>query len=253
MMITSAVAGIKRKTMTAQAALPNPARIFHGDSWEKANIIPNGHLSDIQYTGDILKDFQQFLFRQGGGLSDSLKDPICWTMRYGKYVYDDNGNHIINWNAFAPKPHKDGKRYHTSNDITWILYSSPSIYKAMGYTPTSEDFYNMTDERHTDIAMYHYNYSACTESVPVNIVLAYSFWGSGPGGLNSLKSAFVKCFGDINAVLAAKGEYFVFEALLEVRQAMMKKRNPSSWPANGRGWSNGLAQFHRVFKHYTKN
>jgi len=85
--------------------------------------------------------------------------------------------------------------------------------------------------------------------MPVNLIAAYCIWGG--GGYHETVNRFVATYGSLQQNIDARGDYFVFWQLLVFRQQVMKDRNAKVWPIYGRGWSSGLAHFHRVFKFYT--
>ena len=231
---------------------PEPEKqvVYTGDKWENQYKLFNGLAFTTQRpTGDILADFGAFTFGQGGGKSRDLKDSICWARdKNYNWLLNSDGSHVINWNAFPPKPDKDGQKYHTSDDVTWLLYSSPVLAKAVGYKPTPEGFYNMPADVRTGIVKYHLDKGNQTTSAAVNAVLAYCIWGTGTE-IWAVRR-FNQKYGDLQNFINLKGEYFVFYELLVCRQETMYERNRSSWPVMGRGWSSGLAHFHRVFKTY---
>lgn len=205
---------------------------YAGDTWELQNSLHNGLFDGIKPTGNIRDDFGKFLFGQGGGMSKDPKDQIT-----------------AFHNAWPPQPYKDGYKYHTVHDITWYLFSNSRIAAWVGYVPTSELFYGMPDTIRNGIIDYHINLGSVSKSIPVNLVCAYSLWGG--GGYQETVNRFTYKYGSLDKNIDFYGDYFVFWQLLEFRQQIMKERNAKVWPIYGRGWSNGLASFHRVFKSYT--
>ena len=205
---------------------------YDGDQWERANLIHNGLFTGIYSSGDMVSDLSLFLFGQGGGKSRDPRDQITRLP-----------------NAWPPVPDKDGYKYHTVNDITWILFCNPKIAEFGHYKPTAQLFYNMPDSIRRSIIIYHIQQASVTKSICVNLVFTYALWGG--GGYQSTLNRFEANHGDINAAIDSC-EYFVFYKCLQYRQEIMRERNAKVWPVYGRGWSNGLANFHRVFKHYTR-
>jgi hypothetical protein len=233
-----AVTAVMDSTTPEPEAFTPPVRTYAGDSWEKQYAIlymkqgKPDYLNAVQPTGDIRADFGHFLFGQGGGKSNDMTDSItkqpgCW----------------------PPGADKDGKKYHTVDDITWLLFNNEAIYKAVGYKPTSALFYEMPVWIHDGIVQWHCDRAKVTSSTPVNLLFAYCIWGGG-GYLPTLLQ-FRETYGDIEKFIELKGEYWVFYTLLTIRREVMRQRNAGvNWNTNGRGWSSGLAHFHRVFKIY---
>ena len=224
-------------TPEPKVTTPEPVRIYIGDTWEKMYAIKYmkagkpDYLNAINPSGDMLADFGHYLFGQGGGKSNNLTDSItkqpgCW----------------------PPEPDEDGKKYHTVNDITWILYCK--LAPIIGYKATSAEFYNMNKERHDSIVQWHIDKGRYCSSDVVNLVCAYAVWGT--GSYKSMVNRFFVKFGNVETFLKLKGEYWVFYQMLVCKQEVMERDNPRDWPINGRGWSSGLAHFHRVFKVYCK-
>ena len=212
---------------------PEPVKIeYDGDQWERSNSIHNGLFTGIYSSGDMIGDLSMFLFGQGGGKSRDPRDQIT---------------HLPN--AWPPVPDKDGYKYHTVNDVTWILFTNPKIAAFAGYKPTPQLFYSMPDSIRRSIIIYHIQQASVTKSICVNLVFTYALWGG--GGYKPTLDRFEQRHGDINAAIDSC-EYFVFYKCLEYRQEIMRERNQKVWPIYGKGWSNGLANFHRVFKHYTR-
>ena len=205
---------------------------YEGDTWELSNSLNNGLFTHITPSGDMVSDLGKFLLGQGGGKSRDPKDQIT--------------QHP---NAWPPVADKDGYKYHTVHDITWVLFNNPNIYKWVGYEPTPALFYAMPDSIRLGIIRYHVNQASATKSVCVNFVFTYSLWGG--GGYKSTLNRYVANHGDINHDIDSC-EYFVFYKCLQYRQQIMKERNGKVWNIYGRGWSNGLANFHRVFKIYCR-
>jgi len=227
---------------------------YAGDAWEKAYIIPGpgAHLAAVHPKQDMFETLADYLLYQGGGTSGDLNDSICWTKKNGSFVYDGNGKPVIDWSAFAPgMDPKDGRRKHTSNDITWKLFNSPAIAKYVGYTPTSDLFYEMPENIRVGIIRWHVEQAHICDSDVVNFVAAYCVWGT--GSYLHARTRFIQLYGDMNTMLKLKGEYWVFWKFLECRRDTFYERNRSQWGRFGRGWNNGFAQFHRVFKVYCKN
>lgn len=237
--VAAIVTAVQCNTPEPLAFIP-PVKTYEGDNWEKMYAIPytkNGkpdYLAAIQPTGDMLADVGHFLFGQGGGKSCDLEDSIT-----------------KNPNCWPPVADADGVKYHTVNDITWVLFSDPKMSKQIGYTPTADDFYNMTKERHDSIVNWHLEAGKVTKSDICNLVLSLCIWGGG-GYFGTLR-AFEAQYGNVNTFIDLKGEYFVFYRLLSIRREQMKLRNPNDWKKFGTGWSSGLAHFHRIFKVYAKN
>ena len=218
--------------VTKQTPEPEAKQITYDyNSFELQYAIYNGLFDAIIPSGDIRQDFGKFLFGQGGGKS---KDPKDYAARY-----------------MPPKPDKDGQYYHTVHDITWRLFSSPVLAAACNYEATPELFYEMPDRIRNAIIDYHINLGSITDSEPVNLILAYAVWGS--GSYKPTLNKFELRYGKINECIKSKGEYFVFSRLLEARRDTMKERNLWQWDTYGRGWSSGIAHFHRVFKVYCKS
>lgn len=250
------VAAALMATATPQTEVvqPQPEPIkqveYFGNKWENQYKLFNGLAFNTQQpTGDVVADFGAFTLGQGGGKSNDTKDSICWARdAHNSWLYNADGGHTINTAAFPPKADKDGKRYHTVDDVTWLLYNSPVMAKSVGYKPTAEGFYNLAPEVRTGIVKYHFDKGAITTSDAVSAVLAYCIWGSGT--YIYMVKRFNEKYGDLNAFIKLKGEYFVFYELLLCRQETLFERNKQSWSVMGRGWSSGLAHFHRVFKTY---
>lgn len=232
--ITAALIGAATTFTVVENKPPREQTTIHyeGDEWEQANLINNGLFTDIWSSGDIIGDLSLFLFHQGGGKSRDLKDPI-----------------VHKPNAWPPVPDKDGYKYHTVNDITWLLFSDKKVSQFAGYTPTAKLFYEMPDSIRRKIIVYHIQQASVTTSICVNLVFTYSMWGG--GGYKTTLYRFEQKHGNIEKAIDSC-EYFVFYKCLQYRQEIMKERNAMAWPRYGRGWSNGLANFHRVFKHYTR-
>ena len=138
---------------------PEPVKqvVYTGDKWENQYKLFNGlAFTTQQPTGDILADFGAFTLGQGGGKSKDLRDSICWARdKYNNWLLNPDGSHVINQAAFPPYVDIDGQKYHTVNDVTWLLYSSPVLAKAVGYKPTSDGFYKMDPEIRKGIVKYH--------------------------------------------------------------------------------------------------
>jgi hypothetical protein len=237
--LTGAVAGalIGAATMfTVVEQQPTPQQPtviqYEGDQWERQNMVHNGLFTGIYSSGDMIGDLSLFLFGQGGGKSRDPRDQIT---RYP--------------NAWPPVPDKDGYKYHTVHDVTWVLFTNPKIAAFAGYKPTPQLFYSMPDSIRRSIIIYHIQQASVTKSICVNLVFTYALWGG--GGYKSTLDRFEQRHGDINAAIDSC-EYFVFYKCLQYRQEIMRERNAKVWPIYGRGWSNGLANFHRVFKSYTR-
>ena len=206
-------------------------RIYAGDAWQSMYAIKNGHLSWVKPTGNIVEDFADFLFKQGGGRSNDPDDAVA----------KQKG-------AFPKTAYKDGKRYHTVNDITFPLYKH--------YFPnaTDMDFYEMNEEERLYIINKIIAKGKCTTSDVVNIAIAYTIWGSGDNAPKHVITRFVGYWNmSLNDFIAKYGEDATLYHYLEARRQTMKQRNPTDWIKFGYSWSNGLAQFYRVFKTYTKN
>ena len=204
-------------------------RIYAGDAWQSMYAIKNGHLSWVKPTGNIVEDFADFLFKQGGGRSNDPDDSIAKIK-----------------GAFPATPYKDGKRHHTVNDITFILY------KQHFPNDSDMDFYEMKEEKRLQIINNIIAKGKVTRSEVINIAVAYTIWGSGNAKYTIQKFVELNKL-SINDYLSKYGEDKTLAAYLEARRQIMKQRNPVDWVKFGVGWSNGLAQFYRVFKTYTKN
>ena len=214
----------------------NSTRSYAGDEWQRMYIIKNGHLSDIKPTGDMVQDFGHFLFGQGGGKSNDPRDSITLTK-----------------GCYPSTPDVDGKKYHTVNDITFILYKK--------YFPEDrdEEFYNMKEWKRLHIIDMHIAVGRITQSDVLNLAIAYTVWGSGTY-VYTIRT-FMRLNGmSVDSYIEKHGEDKTLVAYLEARRITMKERNDyvnkkgiNPWVVNGRGWSNGLANFYRVFKVYTKN
>ena len=193
--------------------------------------IYNGLFDNIKPTGNARNDLASFLFGQGGGKSDDINDPAS------------------KW--LPPTPDKDGHYYHTVNDITWHLYSNIQLSTILKYTPTADDFYNMTEERRNQIIDFHINKGNISSSCIVNYVATYSIWGSGTS--HFMLKRFEEVYGNIDVVIKHRGEYFAFSRMLESYRYVLEQRNQHNWHIYGKGWSSGIAHFHRIFKVYCKS
>ena len=204
-------------------------RIYAGDAWQSMYAIKNGHLSWVKPTGNIVEDFADFLFKQGGGRSNDPDDAVA----------KEEG-------AFPDTPYKDGKKYHTVNDITFILY------KQHFPNDSDMDFYEMAEWKRLHIINKIIAKGKRTTSEVINIAIAYTIWGSGNEKFTIQR--FVRYWKmSLNDFIAKYGEDATLYHYLEARRQTMKQRNPKDWIKFGYSWSNGLAQFYRVFKTYTKN
>lgn len=203
-------------------------RYYQGDQWERQYMLHNGVFDKINPSGNMIEDFADFLFGQGGGKSCDPHDTASGSL--------------------PPIPDIDGIKYHTVHDITWKLYSDPVIYKSVGYTPTAKQFYAMPEWIRLGIIDFHIKKGKKTKSSVCNLVLAYSCWGSGTDYY--LIKKFNSFWGKIDSHIDRNGEYLTFWRLLYCRRIVMQERNPKDWPRYGAGWSSGLAHFHRVFKVY---
>lgn len=219
-------------TTHPDTAQPVIIQSYDGDKWELANSLNNGLFTNIHPSGDMVEDLAKFLLGQGGGKSRDPKDQITRLP-----------------NAWPPVADVDGLKYHTVHDITWVLFTNKRISAWVGYEPTAELFYAMPDSIRKGIIRYHVSQASATKSVCVNFVFTYALWGGG-GYLPTMKR-FELNHGDIDAAIDSS-EYFVFYKCLVYRQQIMKERNAGVWNIYGRGWSNGLANFHRVFKRYCR-
>ena len=227
--VAATVTGCTLNKKELKAAM---AKEYDYDTFEKQNAIYNGLFDAIKPTGDSFKDLAAFLFGQGGGKSNDPKDPAAKWMPY--------------------EPDEDGEFYHTVHDITWRLFSNTQISTVLGYEPTPANFYNMSEEIRTGIIQYHIDLGkGCSKSDIVNYVAAYATWGSGTYRF-ALKR-FEQMYGNIDVNINCRGEYFVFSRMLESYKEVLQQRNGSNWNIYGRGWSSGIAHFHRVFKVYCKS
>ena len=217
-----------------------PQKQYAGDQWERERAIyGNGYLDTAKYSGDMLKDFADYLHIQGGRKSADPHDSICFkTVR---------GVRVPNPAAWPELPDKDGKKWHTVDDITYILYCR--LAPVLGYTASPADFY--ASNQRLKIVAWHIEQGKFCKSDLCNLVGAYMVWGS--GSYKSTVQRFNQYWGDVNAHIDRNGEYLTFWRLLYCRLLVMRDRNPNDWPRYGVGWSSGLAHFHRVFKHYAKN
>jgi hypothetical protein len=201
-------------------------RDYTGDSWERHTTLWNGVYDDVHFSGCLLKDFANFLHMQGGGKSDCKVDPSAKNR--------------------PPFPDKDGRYYHTVNDITWTTFVSLS--KELGYDGSVNSFYNMTDEIRLKIVYFYLTKVDLTKSELVNSFLSFVYWGS--GDYMPLVKRFEEVNGCIHAYLFNEGEYETLHSLLTLRHKQMKGFR--KWNEFGRGWASSLAHFHRVFKWYAK-
>ena len=259
-----AITGLKRKTKSANMALPKQIDYYGDKHWALYELQNGLPICTFQSTGDMVKDFSAFTIGQGGGKSDDPNDPAAHAQ-----------------GAFFAERDKDGKRPHTVHDITrpFFLKYAPIV----GIAPTAENFYNMTIADHDAICKAWIDSTKETTSPICNLVLDFAEWGSGPGGRKALITNFRKQYQSISDT-AAISEYDAFHKLLLIRMdwmrmipdrlylngvlvnssttkfmpltAEMKAQGYSKrggWPTFGKGWANGLAHFYRVFKAYCNN
>lgn len=229
---------VMNKTLADQWA------IVHGAIGLKNNM----PYTKVKFSGNEYKDFAGFVMGQGGGKS---KDP---------YDYAVKGNP----NGWPPEADADGNKYHTVHDMTWQFYKqwAPMI----GITPTSANFYGMTDATHTNIVKAFIDTTIKqhkVKSIPCAMALAYASWGSGYGdgvygnlrydrGSTDLIDMFSDTyFMTIDSACAVVGEKITFSLLMIMRREQMK--GSGDWNRCGTGWSSGLAHFYKLFINYCVN
>jgi hypothetical protein len=202
--------------------------IEYSKEFETKYMLNNGVYDNVQYTGDIVNDWGEFVLSQGGGKSACSFDLS---------------------NMYKPKtPDKNGVYYHTVKDITYRTFMQLShIYN---YPNGDRDFYEMTEETRHIIINHFMTKASVTESEVINAFLSYVLWGS--GSLTLFNRVFESENNtDVNNYLQNNGEYSTLLTCIKARRENLK--HTRTWDKHGKGWSSGLAHFHRIFKHYCNN
>lgn len=243
-----AKAAIKRETEKLGNIMKSNTELA-GNKWEalygKHGYTTGQIYANVQPSGNMNRDFIKFVHGQGGGKSNDPNDPAAKFM--------------------PPKPDKDGKYYHTVNDITWAFFKDNAVL--VGIEATPERFYNMNDDEYTLIVNKYISDKRRVFKVnsdAVAMVLVYTEWGSGRGdgvygnkrydyGALDLMDFYYQSYGfTINESIDIIGEYMTFFLLLTKRREQMKLET-SGWNRYYLNWSSGLAHFHRVFKTYCES
>ena len=199
--------------------------VQYDNTIEDQYLLENGVYCGVEYTGDIKQDFASFVKSQGGGKSR------C--------------SHDFNLKYMPQNPDKDGKYYHTVDDISYRLFKG--LGSKLGYNPTDDLFYEMPEDLHTKIVEYHIEDITGSESI--DIFFAYLKWGI--GNYSNFKMRYENQYGSILKLIKLHGEYHVFLHLIKEREHQI--RISKNYLVMGRGRLSGLAHFHRIFKNYVKN
>jgi hypothetical protein len=200
--------------------------IRYNNAFEQKYALDNGVYCGVEYTGDMIHDWGVFVLGQGGK-SDCVKDLST---------------------KYRPKvPDVDGRYYHTVKDVTWRTFRG--LAKKYGYDSSPYSFYNMDDDVHRLIINHFMEKSAVTESDVINAFLSFVLWGS--GSLKMYLEMFDDDYGDINEYIQEHGEYEALHSCILIRHQHLQ--HSRTWDVHGKGWSSGLAHYHRIFKHYCNN
>ena len=197
--------------------------------------LPPKICSDAKYTADFFNDLKSFVFGQGGGKSRDIHDAAAGVM--------------ANW---PNVPDKDGKKYHTVNDITYSVFCK--LAKKAGIEPTPDNFYGMTEEQAGSIAgvyfsEYVYVYRKQTNSQGLLALFFYTIWGSGTAQYTLKK--FQKYFGvSVFDYEKKYGSVEAIDAYSFVRYLNLKAINESKYKGRYVGWYSGISNFWRVFRNY---
>jgi hypothetical protein len=262
-----------------------PLRKYDGDYWELQNAIQNGFLSDINPTGDLRSDFGAYLFGQGGGKSNDQNDQICkqpnaWPKTADKDGYRYHTVHDITHVLFCDPKICAWVGYNPTDEL---FYSMPEKIRNgiidyhihLGQISTSEPV-NL-------VAAYcnwggggHESAVKVFEQQFGNIEIFIELKGDYFIFYNLLEirrqlmaaNNYDRiCFVDVNGARSVVSASRTQQLFLTAEQVAFNKASldegkinniytngyfykSGGWPTYGRGWSNGLAQFHRVFKVY---
>lgn len=184
-------------------------------------------------TGNLEYDFALFTKLQGGGKSDNKSDAAFL-------------------NNTPPTPDKDGRYYHTVDDIIYSTFKKANP----DATNLPYDFYNMTTARRAKVVKSFL--VKTTTSDACNALLSYCNWGG--GGFKRCAEIFKENYGiDLFAAIK-KNEADAFNKICLCRIAQLKASNnfivqgqaKTNWEINGLGWTRGVLCLWNVFRQYIK-
>lgn len=124
--------------------------------------VKNQAMYNMTKSISILADLSKFTDLQNGKYiekSNDMEDP---------YVLECLKKEI---DPFPPLPYKDGKRYHTVRDITYLSSCDAGFSDSM-------EFYEMSDERKGEIVKHFAKSALITKKDALNGFLFYLYWSA---------------------------------------------------------------------------
>jgi len=186
--------------------------------------VPGWRMHNMGISRNIMLDFAEFTRLQGGGKSNDLRDKASAN--------------------FPPKPDKDGKYYHTVDDVTWSCFQYNFKSEA-----TPARFYKMSKADRRVCILHFKNIGRFTASPAINCLLSYIAWGS--GGFYKERVLYKIWYESDFATDCINNELVVFNRLMDIR--LYRFSTMADFPTYGNGWISGSLIFWDKFKFYCKS